>query len=318
MPLVTPPTDMVPRSVYSHSGQFSAMTETTSLGWKPSATSPRPTCRARRPYWRQVTERQMPRCFSRMATASPRSLTTCRNSLGKVSWPWMVQARVSSMTGRGSTVMGMVSSLRGLASAPCLLPFPPLGAADAALLHAEIELLDVVLLEQAVAGVLHDDAADLQDVAVVGHVQRHVGVLLHEEDGHPPLAVDPDDDIENLLHELGRQPQRRLVQQHHLRPRHERPADRQHLLLAAREAAGALAGPGAEHREVVVDRLQVPGNVAGVAPREGAHAEVLMNREERKDLAPLGHVRQAEPRHLVRVHPLDQAALQRYRPLLRI
>ena len=39
----------------------------------PSATRPRPTRRARSPYSRQVMARQMPRCFSRMATASPRS-----------------------------------------------------------------------------------------------------------------------------------------------------------------------------------------------------------------------------------------------------
>src|SRR6266436_788223 len=115
----------------------------------------------------------------------------------------MVQARASGTAGRGASVMAMLSSSPTLVSAPCLFPLPPLRAADTALLHAEIELLDVVLLEQPGAGVFHHDAADLQDVSVVGDVQRHVGVLLHEEDGHSPLAVDPDDDVEDLLHELG-------------------------------------------------------------------------------------------------------------------
>src|SRR5713226_8529605 len=82
---------------------------------------------------------------------------------------------------------------RGPASAPCLLSLPAARPADTAFLDTQIELLDVVLLEQPGAGVLHDDAAHLQDIAVIGDVQGHVGVLLHEQDGHPSLAVDPEE-----------------------------------------------------------------------------------------------------------------------------
>src|ERR1044071_1034398 len=81
-------------------------------------------------------------------------------------------------------------------SAPGLLPLPAAGAADAALLGAEIELADVVLLEELRARPLHHDAADLEDVAVVRGVERHVRVLLDEEHRHPALAVDPGDDLE--------------------------------------------------------------------------------------------------------------------------
>src|SRR5207247_1466815 len=97
MPLVTPPTDIVLMSVYSHSGPLSAMIDTTSRGRRPRATSPRPTRRARSPYSRQVIARQIPRCFSRMATCSPRTPTTWRKSRGSVAWPWTVHTRTSSL-----------------------------------------------------------------------------------------------------------------------------------------------------------------------------------------------------------------------------
>src|SRR5256885_5235593 len=41
--------------------------------------------------------------------------------------------------------------------------------------------------------------------------------LFRSEHRHPPLAVDAHDDVEDLLHELGGQPQRGLVQEHHRR-----------------------------------------------------------------------------------------------------
>ena len=63
-----------------------------------------------------------------------------------------------------------------------------------------------------------------------------------------------------------------------LRPRHQRPADRQHLLLAARQRAGALLGALLQHREVPEHRLEVLRHAVGVAARVGAHAQVLAHR----------------------------------------
>ena len=48
---------------------------------------------------------------------------------------------------------------------------------------------------------------------------------------------------EDLLHDHRREPHGRLVEQHHLRPGHERPADGEHLLLAAGERPGELRAP---------------------------------------------------------------------------
>src|SRR5262245_18699913 len=259
------------------------MIATTSRGRRPRATKPRPTRRARSPYSRQVMARQMPRSFSRMATRSPRSRTTWRKSRGRVSWPWTVQAAARS-DGRSVTVaVALMAWSSPSVSSPGLLPLPAARAAHALVPGPEVELLDVVLLEEVRAAALHDDPADLQHVAVVGGVQRHVSILLHEEHRHAPLAVDAPDDLEDLLDELGRQAEGLLVEQHHLLAPHQGAADREHLLLAPRELARPLLRALAEDGEVAVHRLEVARDPVGVGPRVGPHAEVLAHGEERED-----------------------------------
>src|SRR5262249_9382159 len=89
---------------------------------------------------------------------------------------------------------------RRLAVCFALLPAPL--PTRALLLSAEIELPNVVLHHQAHAGICHHNAADLQHVAVVSNLQRHVGVLLHQQDGNAALAVDSHDDVKDLLYQL--------------------------------------------------------------------------------------------------------------------
>src|SRR5438105_15270103 len=102
----------------------------------------------------------------------------------------------------GGRVRLRAAGLVKAASSPRLLLLPPPLAAHPGLLHAEVELLDVLLVAQAGARVFHHDAAVLQYVAVVGGVERHVGVLLHQQDGGAALAIDAHDDLEDLLREL--------------------------------------------------------------------------------------------------------------------
>ena len=54
-----------------------------------------------------------------------------------------------------------------------------------------------------------------------------------------------------------REAQRRLVEEQHPRLGHQRPADGEHLLLAARQRAALLAGALAQPREQVEDALDV-------------------------------------------------------------
>ena len=58
-------------------------------------------------------------------------------------------------------------------------------------------------------------------------------VLLYEQDSHA-LRVDLLDRLEHQLHEDRGEPHRRLVEEQQLWARHQRAADREHLLLATR------------------------------------------------------------------------------------
>ena len=75
-----------------------------------------------------------------------------------------------------------------------------------------------------------------------------------------PSALMRLDQREQLLDQQRRQAERRLVEDQELRLGHQSAADRQHLLLAARQRAGALALPLGEPRE---DRE----HAAAVVPR---------------------------------------------------
>src|SRR5665213_2516909 len=57
-------------------------------------------------------------------------------------------------------------------------------AVAAGMAGAEIELAHVFVLAQGGGGAVHDDAPALENVAMVGVAQRHVGVLLGEKKGH--------------------------------------------------------------------------------------------------------------------------------------
>src|SRR4029453_14898898 len=64
-----------------------------------------------------------------------------------------------------------------------------------------------------------------------------------------------------------------------------------------------------QHREVVEHGRQVLGDPVDVAARERAHAQILAHAQERKHLAPLRHVADAQAHDLVRIHAPDFAAL---------
>src|SRR5262245_324781 len=131
---------------------------------------------------------------------------------------------------------------------PIRLASPDLG-------QAEIELLDVGVFAQAVRGTLQHDPPVLHHVAVVSDRQRQGGVLLDQQHGQLFLLVHALDDLEDLVHQHGRQAERRLVEQDHLRARHERAADDQHLLLAAGEVARLHVTSVAQPRKVLVDAI---------------------------------------------------------------
>src|SRR5438046_1061615 len=236
-----------------------------------------------------------------MKTASPRRATALRNIAGIVS-------PSTTISVKGWMWLRSHSLLMSASSSPSLLLLPAPLASNALFLHAEIELLDVVLLAQSGAIVFHHDAAVFEHIAVVGCVQRHVGVLLDEQDRGAALSIDPHADLEDFARQLGAQSEARLVEQHQLRRGHQRTRDREHLLLAARQQPGVLRGAFPEDREVAEHGFDVACDTVAVVPRVGAHHQVVAHRQQREHFAAYGHVAQARLHDLGRITRGDVAA----------
>jgi hypothetical protein len=95
------------------------------------------------------------------------------------------------------------------------------------------------------------------------------------------------DDLEAALDEDRRQPHRGLVHEHQLRPRHQRPPHRDHLLLSAGERARKLAPALVDDGEQGVHALVVLGVASTM--QVCAHLQVLEDRHRAEEAAILGH-----------------------------
>ena len=80
---------------------------------------------------------------------------------------------------------------------------------------------------------------------------------------------------------------------------HQRAADGDHLLLAARHGARLLAPPLGEDREQRAHALEGGADARAVALDVGAHLEVLQHRHLGKHDAALGHVGEPAGQHLI-------------------
>src|SRR6266571_1122332 len=176
-----------------------------------------------------------------------------------------------------------------------------------ALLLAEVRLADLLVVQQRPRLVLEHDPAGLDHVAPVGEAERLGGVLLDEQDRRA-LLVDLADGVEDALDDDGGEPHRGLVQQHQLGPCHERPADREHLLLPSGERARRLARAFLEDREELEDAVHVRPLLVVLAD-EGAHVEVLAHGHAREDAPALGRLGHPEPHDVVGGHQVDALAV---------
>ena len=105
---------------------------------------------------------------------------------------------------------------------------------------------------------------------------------------------------EQLLAHQRREAERGLVEQQDLRLRHQRPADRQHLLLAAAHGARELAHALAEARKQGQTRSRLAASCARARRGIGAEQQVLAHAEVGEDAAVLRHQRQARLDDVVR------------------
>src|SRR5690606_10519631 len=117
---------------------------------------------------------------------------------------------------------------------PCVIPFSCCGSALQPALAAsvglhvaegtpsllgdpEIELAHILVLRELPGRAIHHDAAVLQNVTIVGILERHVGVLLGQQEAHPLLLVEVLHDAEDLGDDLRRESHGGFVEQDHLR-----------------------------------------------------------------------------------------------------
>ncbi len=148
------------------------------------------------------------------------------------------------------------------------------------------------LLQQVVRQALRHDPPLLQHIGAIGDAERLEHVLLDQQNGGAVVAH-LGDDVEHVVDDGRRQPERRLVEQHDAWPRHQRPSDRHHLLLAARQLAGRLATLVAQDRKQVVDPLQRLRSRRARRGQIAAEFEVLLDRHLGKEPPPLRHQRDA-------------------------
>src|ERR1035437_5842945 len=197
------------------------------------------------------------------------------------------QLLFSSSSFRYPLVRSMIRSLAAALRQPALAPLVVLGVLEGALGASfpdpEVELPDVRVLSQLLAWTVQDHLAHLHDVAERRDLERQGGVLLHEENRGLLLLVDLLDDSEDLLHEHRSEAEARFVEEEQLRPRHQRPTDGEHLLLAAREIPRELVPAVFEAGKVVEHEVHVALYARPIAPGVGAAAEALKHAQGLRD-----------------------------------
>ena len=137
------------------------------------------------------------------------------------------------------------------------------------------------------------DGAGLEQIGAVDHLQHLLHVLLDDQH-REPAGADALHQFEHLLHHDRRQPRRRLVEQQQFRVRHQRAADRAHLLLAARHGAGHLAAPLLHARKQIEHEFQPLGIFGARARHVGAHLQIVVDGQPRKQPAVFRHMGDAE------------------------
>jgi len=122
------------------------------------------------------------------------------------------------------------------------------------------------------------------------------------------VPIDVHHDFEDILDELGRQSQAWLVEHDELRRGHQRPADGQHLLFAARKRAGLLAVALLEQRQELVDLAHLGHHGPLVLDRERTEFEVLADCHIRKEQPPFRHLHDPMADNPIGVEPADALA----------
>ena len=107
-----------------------------------------------------------------------------------------------------------------------------------------------------------------------------------------------------------REPERRLVEQEHVRRRDERAPDRELLLLPARERAGLAVAELRQHRKELVGARRAGSRLRSSAAGREPEAQVLLDGQLAEDPAALGDERDARPRDRLGSPAAERAAVE--------
>ncbi len=128
----------------------------------------------------------------------------------------------------------------------------------------------------------------LEEHGAVGELQRDVERLLDDDDRHA-LLLQPVDDAQQVLHDDGREAERQLVDEEHVRLVQQRHREREHLLLATRQRRRHLVAPPGEVGEQLEHVGDAPPDVGGVvAVHERTDLQVLADRHVGEDALATG------------------------------
>src|SRR5258708_16962909 len=196
----------------------------------------------------------------------------------------------------------VVSSVVALAVAAALTIVAP---------DTEVELLDVLVLAQVFSLTIHHYPAVFENIAVRCKSQCDVGVLLSEKEANAFLGIDVVNDLENMLDDLRRKAHRRLIQQDHVRLRHQRATDGAHLLLPSRGIARLTVAPFAQSRKIIVDHFKRScRSGAPVLTGEGSGKQIFLDRQMTEAVTAFHHLYAAAPDQIVGRQAIDPLTVQ--------
>ena len=159
---------------------------------------------------------------------------------------------------------------------------------ESPVLDAKVSPLERVVVAERADHALVDDLPTFHHVDAIGDGERQSQVLLCDQDRHTYLSSQPADQLRKAAHHLRRQAFGGFVQEQETRARHQRPSDREHLLLAAGQSApraGRAQRQNLEQRE----------NLGQVTPA-GRQSQVLSHAQGAEDATALRDQGQAPAR----------------------
>src|SRR5580658_3335765 len=239
------------------------------------------------------------------SSTSPGS-SFARSTAFWMTWPAKSAPWVLLKAPRAALPMGVravettTASLMGLSSefpvSSYLKPFPPHGRVGAQIRRAALE----------------NHPAMPHDVEAMGDAQGNGQFLLDQQDRNIARG-DFLQELGNALDQLGRQTLGRLVDHNEIGIAHQRAADGEHLLLAARQHAGRGIGALAELGEEAVAILEAPAR--RLASALDAEQQILRHGQRREDGAVLGYIAEPEMGDLIGLEAGDRPALEGDRAL---